>query len=103
MLEILAQPLAARRRGRPPEPGAGRRAPPRTSPRRSTAQPPAQLSQLPLDAIVVGRGGGSSEDLAAFNEECVADAIFESAVPVVSAVGHEIDVTSPTWSPTTGR
>ena len=48
--------------------------------------------KLPLSAIVVGRGGGSSEDLAAFNEEVVADAIFESAVPVVSAVGHEIDV-----------
>jgi len=47
---------------------------------------------LPLDAIVIGRGGGSSEDLAAFNEEVVAEAIFRSAVPVVSAVGHEIDV-----------
>jgi exodeoxyribonuclease VII large subunit len=49
--------------------------------------------QLPLDAIVIGRGGGSAEDLWAFNEEAVADAIFHSAVPVVSAVGHEIDVT----------
>ncbi len=49
--------------------------------------------RLPLDAIVVGRGGGSTEDLWAFNEEVVADAIFRSAVPVVSAVGHEIDVT----------
>lgn len=48
---------------------------------------------LPLDAIVIGRGGGSSEDLAAFNEEVVADAVFASAVPVVSAVGHEVDVT----------
>lgn len=47
---------------------------------------------IPLDAIVIGRGGGSSEDLAAFNEEVVAEAIFRSAVPVVSAVGHEIDV-----------
>ena len=47
---------------------------------------------LPLDAIVIGRGGGSSEDLAAFNEEIVADAIFQSKIPVVSAVGHEIDV-----------
>lgn len=47
---------------------------------------------LPLCAIVIGRGGGSSEDLAAFNEEIVADAVFDSAVPVVSAVGHEIDV-----------
>jgi exodeoxyribonuclease VII large subunit len=47
---------------------------------------------LPLDAILVARGGGSAEDLAAFNEEVVADAVFASAVPVVSAVGHEIDV-----------
>jgi exodeoxyribonuclease VII large subunit len=49
-------------------------------------------SELLLDAIVIGRGGGSSEDLAAFNEEVVADAVFASAVPVVSAVGHEVDV-----------
>ena len=52
-----------------------------------------QAHQLRLDAIVIGRGGGSAEDLAAFNEEVVADAIFQSAIPVVSAVGHEIDVT----------
>jgi exodeoxyribonuclease VII large subunit len=51
-----------------------------------------KLNYLPLSAIVIGRGGGSSEDLAAFNAECVADAVYESAVPVVSAVGHEIDV-----------
>ncbi|VTU02120.1 exodeoxyribonuclease vii large subunit : Exodeoxyribonuclease 7 large subunit OS=Planctomyces maris DSM 8797 GN=xseA PE=3 SV=1: tRNA_anti_2: Exonuc_VII_L [Gemmataceae bacterium] len=49
--------------------------------------------QLPLHAIVIGRGGGSTEDLWAFNEEVVADAVFNSVVPVVSAVGHEIDVT----------
>jgi exodeoxyribonuclease VII large subunit len=49
--------------------------------------------ELPLHAIVLGRGGGSTEDLWAFNEEVVADAVFNSAVPVVSAVGHEIDVT----------
>ncbi|MBN9521284.1 exodeoxyribonuclease VII large subunit [bacterium] len=49
--------------------------------------------RLPLCAVVIGRGGGSSEDLAAFNEEAVADAIFQSVVPVVSAIGHEVDVT----------
>ncbi|MCW8838891.1 MAG: exodeoxyribonuclease VII large subunit [Thiovulaceae bacterium] len=43
------------------------------------------------DILVVGRGGGSMEDLWAFNEEIVADAVFASKVPVVSAVGHEID------------
>ncbi|HTV39788.1 MAG TPA: exodeoxyribonuclease VII large subunit [Candidatus Sulfotelmatobacter sp.] len=46
-----------------------------------------------LDLILVTRGGGSLEDLWAFNEEIVARAIFESAVPIVSAVGHEIDFT----------
>src|SRR5436305_116025 len=46
-----------------------------------------------IDVLILGRGGGSSEDLAAFNREIVARAIFQSRLPVVSAVGHEIDVT----------
>lgn len=46
-----------------------------------------------LDAIIIGRGGGSAEDLNAFDSEPVAAAIHASPVPVVSAVGHEIDVT----------
>ena len=47
----------------------------------------------PLDALIVGRGGGSLEDLWAFNEEIVARTIFKSRVPIVSAVGHEVDFT----------
>jgi exodeoxyribonuclease VII large subunit len=47
----------------------------------------------PVDVLVVTRGGGSIEDLWEFNEEVVARAIFESAIPVVSAIGHEIDFT----------
>ena len=46
-----------------------------------------------LDVLIVGRGGGSIEDLWAFNEEIVARAIFESKVPIISAVGHEVDFT----------
>ncbi len=48
--------------------------------------------KLALDAIILGRGGGSTEDLWAFNEEIVADAVFNSQIPIVSAIGHEIDV-----------
>ena len=47
---------------------------------------------LGVDVVVVGRGGGSAEDLWSFNEEMVADAIFSMQTPVVSAVGHEVDV-----------
>lgn len=49
--------------------------------------------QKDIDLIIVGRGGGSLEDLWAFNEEIVARSIFESEIPIISAVGHEIDFT----------
>lgn len=48
---------------------------------------------IPVDVIIIGRGGGSVEDLWAFNQEVVAQAIFQSKVPIVSAIGHEVDVT----------
>lgn len=52
-----------------------------------------ELNKYPLDVIIIGRGGGSIEDLWAYNEEQTAMAIFESKIPIISAVGHETDFT----------
>ncbi len=52
-----------------------------------------QANNYDLDVLIVGRGGGSIEDLWPFNEEIVARTIFESKIPIISAVGHEIDFT----------
>ena len=53
----------------------------------------SMADNMNFDVIILGRGGGSIEDLWAFNEEIVADAIFNSKTPIISAVGHEIDFT----------
>lgn len=55
------------------------------------------LEALGVDVMIVGRGGGSMEDLWAFNEEAVAQAIFDCSVPIISAVGHETDTTIADW------
>lgn len=52
-----------------------------------------KAQEYDLDVLIVGRGGGSIEDLWAFNEEIVARAIYNSKIPIISAVGHEIDFT----------
>lgn len=51
------------------------------------------LEQMGVDTMIVGRGGGSIEDLWAFNEQIVAQAVFDCCVPIISAVGHETDTT----------
>ncbi len=58
----------------------------------------AEMNRYDLaDVLIIGRGGGSIEDLWAFNEEIVAKAIFESRIPIISAVGHETDFTIADW------
>ena len=53
----------------------------------------AKSQEYPLDSLIIGRGGGASEDLNAFNDETLARAIATSKMPVISAIGHEIDRT----------
>lgn len=64
-----------------------------TGAKESIVEQLSRAQEFDLDVIICGRGGGSIEDLWAFNEEIVARAIYDSKIPVISAVGHEIDFT----------
>ena len=64
-----------------------------TGAKESIVEQITRAQDFDLDVIICGRGGGSIEDLWAFNEEIVARAIFDSKIPIISAVGHEIDFT----------
>ncbi len=59
----------------------------------SIAKQIIKANEYDLDVLIIGRGGGSIEDLWAFNEEIVAKAIYNSKIPIISAVGHEVDFT----------
>ncbi len=64
-----------------------------TGAKESVASQINKAQDFDLDLLIVGRGGGSIEDLWAFNEEIVAKAIYDSKIPIISAVGHEVDFT----------